>query len=80
MITYSGEPEDQGVSILGVTFGMKKSDVRAKLGEPMYDNGDSFEWEIAVSDAEYKGSFTVYFTEDADTAGASQIGLSLIEK
>ena len=80
MITYSGEPADQGVSILGVTFGMKKSDVRAKLGEPMYDNGDSFEWEIAVSDADYKGSFTVYFTEDADTAGASQIGLSLIEK
>lgn len=80
IITYSGEPADQGVSILGVTFGMKKSDVRAMLGEPMYDNGDSFEWEIVVSDADYKGSFTVYFTEDADTAGASQIGLSLIEK
>lgn len=80
MFTYSGEPADQGVSILGVTFGMKKSDVRAMLGEPMYDNGNSFEWEVTVSDAGYKGSFTIYFTEDTDTAGASQIGLSLIEE
>ena len=80
MITYSGAPADQGVSLLGVTFGMKKSDVRAMLGEPMYDNGDSFEWEVTVSDAGYKGSFIIYFTEDADTAGASQIGLSLIEE
>ena len=80
MITYSGEPADQGVSLLGVTFGMKKSDVRTMLGKPMYDNGDSFEWEVTVSDAGYKGSFTIYFTDDADTAGASQICLSLIEK
>ena len=80
MFTYSGEPADQGVSLLGVTFGMKKSDVRAMLGEPMYDNGNSFEWEVTVSDAGYKGSFTIYFTEDTDTAGASQIGLSLIEE
>lgn len=80
MFTYSGEPADQGVSILGVTFGMKKSDVRAMLGEPMYDNGNSFEWEVTVSDAGYKGSFTIYFTEDTDTAGASQIDLSLIEE
>ena len=80
MITYSGEPVDQGVSLLGVTFGMAKSDVRAMLGEPMYDNGNSFEWEVTVSDAGYKGSFTIYFTEDTDTAGASQIDLSLIEE
>lgn len=80
MITYSGEPVDQGVSLFGVTFGMTKSDVRAMLGEPMYDNGDSFEWEVTVSDAGYKGSFTIYFTDDADTAGASQIDLSLIEE
>lgn len=80
MFTYSGEPADQGVSILGVTFGMKKSDVRVMLGEPMYDNGNSFEWEVTVSDAGYKGSFTIYFTEDTDTAGASQIDLSLIEE
>ena len=80
MITYSGEPVDQGVSLLGVTFGMAKSDVRAMLGEPMYDNGDYFEWQIAVSDAGYEGSFSIYFTEDADDAGASQIDLSLIEE
>ena len=79
MITYSGEPVDQGVSLLGVTFGMAKSDVRAMLGEPMYDNGEYFEWQIAVSDAGYEGSFSIYFTDDVDDAGASQIDLTLIE-
>lgn len=80
MITYSGEPVDQGVSLFGVTFGMTKSAVKAMLGEPMSDNGDYFEWQVAVSDAGYEGSFSIYFTDDADTAGASQIDLSLIEK
>lgn len=80
MITYSGEPVDQGISLLGVTFGMAKSDVRAMLGEPMYDNGDYFEWQVAVSDAGYEGSFSIYFTDDVDDAGASQIDLSLIEE
>ena len=80
MITYSGEPVDQGVSLFGVTFGMTKSDVKAMLGEPMSDNGDYFEWQINVSDAGYKGSFSIYFTDNADDAGASQIDLSLIEK
>ena len=80
MITYSGEPVDQGVSLLGITFGMSKSDVRAMLGEPMYDYGDYFEWDVAVSDAAYQGSFSIYFTDDADTAGASQIDLTVIEE
>ena len=34
---------------------------------------------IAVSDAGYEGSFSIYFTDDADDAGASQIDLTLIE-
>ena len=80
MITYSGEPVDQGVSLLGVTFGMAKSDVRAILGEPMCDNGDYFEWQVAVSDAGYEGSFSICFTDDTDDAGASQIDLTLIEE
>lgn len=80
MITYSGEPVDQGVSLLGVTFGMTQSDVRAMLGEPMYDNGDYFEWQVAVSDAGYEGRFSIYFTDDADDAGASQIDLTLTEE
>lgn len=79
MITYSGEPVDQGVSLFGVTFGMTKSAVKAMLGEPMSDNDDYFEWQVAVSDASYEGSFSIYFTDDAGTAGASQIDLSLIE-
>lgn len=80
MITYSGEPVDQGVSLFGVTFGMTKRDVRAMLGEPMYDNGDYFEWQVSVSDAAYEGSFSIYFTDDSDTAGASQIDLTLVEQ
>ena len=80
MITYSGEPVDQGVSLLGVTFGMTKSDVLAKFGEPMYDDGDNVQWQVAVSDAGYEGSFSIYFTDDADNAGASQVDLSLIEE
>ena len=80
MITYSGEPVDQGVSLLGVTFGMAKSDVLAMLGEPMYDNGDYFEWQVAVSDAGYEGSFSIYFTDDADNACASQVDLTLVEE
>ena len=80
MITYSGEPVDQGVSLLGVTFGMTKSDVLAKFGEPMYDDGDNVQWQVAVSDAGYEGSFSIYFTDDSDNAGASQVDLSLIEE
>ena len=53
MITYSGEPVDQGVSLFGVTFGMTKSAVKAMLGEPMSDNGDYFEWQVSVPDAGY---------------------------
>ena len=79
MVSYAEKPVDQGVSLLRVTFGMTKSDVRAMLGEPMYDNGDYFEWQVAVSDAGYEGSFFIYFTDDADDAGASQIDLTRIE-
>lgn len=80
MITYSGEPVDQGVSLFGVTFGMTKSDVLAKLGEPMYDDGDNVQWQVVVSDTDYTGYFTIYFTDDADSAGASQVDLTLIEE
>lgn len=80
MITYSETPVDQGVSLLGVTFGMSKGDVRAMLGEPMYDNGDYFEWEIAVSHYGYKGTFYIYFTDSTEDAGASQIDLIFIGK
>lgn len=80
MITYSGEPVDQGVSLLGVPFGMTKSDVLAKLGEPMSDDGDNVQWQVVVSDTDYTGHFTIYFTDDADSAGASQVDLTLIEE
>lgn len=80
MITYSGEPVDQGVSLFGVPFGMTKSDVLAKLGEPMSDDGDNVQWQVVVSDTDYTGHFTIYFTDDADSAGASQVDLTLVEE
>ncbi|MBQ4527729.1 MAG: hypothetical protein II998_06635 [Clostridia bacterium] len=79
MTTYSDEPADQGVSIFGVTFGMAKSDILTTFGEPMYDGGDYLEWEVAVSDSDYTGSFTVYFTGDEDSALVSQVNLGLIK-
>jgi hypothetical protein len=78
MLTYADEPQDQGVSLLGVSFGMPKREVYALLGEPMWDEGDYSEWQVAVPDAAYSGSFYIYFTDAADDAGAVQIDLSLI--
>ena len=80
MITYSGEPVDQGVSLFGVPFGMTKSDALAKLGEPMSDDGDNVQWQVVVSGTDYTGWFTIYFTDDSESAGASQVDLTLTEE
>ena len=79
MVSYASEPVDQGVSLLGVTFGMAKSDVKAMLGEPMSDDGEYCEWQISVTDADYVGNFSIYFTGDADDAGACEIRLDFME-
>lgn len=79
MVSYASEPADQGVSILGLTYGMTKSDVKAMLGEPMNDNGDNCEWQIVVKDADYVGNLNIYFTDDGDSAGASEIRLDFME-
>ena len=79
MVSYADEPADQGVSLLGVTFGMSKSDVKAMLGEPMSDSGDYCEWQIVVTDADYIGNFSIYFTGDSDDAGACEIRLDFME-
>ena len=80
MITYSGEPVDQGVSIFGIPFGMTKSDALAKLGEPLFDDGDNVQWQVAVSGTDYTGWFTIYFIDDSESAGASQVDLTLVEE
>jgi len=79
MVSYASEPADQGVSILGVTFGMTKSDAKALLGEPMSDDGSYCYWQIAVSDADYVGNLYIYFTSDADDAGASEVRLDFMQ-
>jgi predicted small lipoprotein YifL len=80
MTTYADELKDQGVSIFGVSFGMPRSEVKALIGEPDYDSGDYCEWHIEVSDIAYEGTLSMYFTEDADDAGVSQVDLTVFEK
>lgn len=79
MVTYDSNPVDQGVSLLGVTFGMSKSDVKKMLGEPMNDDGDYCDWQIVVTDADYIGNLSIYFTGDTDDAGACEIRLDFME-
>jgi len=80
MMTYADEPKDQGVSILGVSFGMPRSEVKALLGEQSYGDGGYLEWHIEVPDINYEGTLSMYFTGDADDAGASQITLTVFQK
>lgn len=80
MTTYADEPQDQGVSILGIVFGMPRSEVKSLLGEPSYDNGDYVEWHIEVPDIAYEGTLFMYFTEDSDSAGVSQVDLTVFSK
>ena len=78
--SFASAPEDQGVSLLGVGFGMAKSAVLELLGQPMWEDDTYCEWTVTVSDAPYEGSFTVYFTSDAADAVVSQADLSVIEQ
>ncbi len=80
MTTYADEPKDQGVSILGVSFGMPRSEVKTLLGEPADDSGDYLEWHIEVPDMTYEGTLSMYFTEDSDSAGVSQTNLTVFPK
>lgn len=80
MTTYADAPVDQGVSILGVSFGMAKSDVIALLGAPMSDNGSYCEWHVEVTDIAYEGTLSMYFTDDSDAAGVSQVDLTVFPK
>lgn len=80
MTTYADEPVDQGISILGVKFGMARKDVKALLGEPSSDGGDYLEWHLEIPDMSYEGTLSLYITEDSDDAGVSQVNLVVFEK
>lgn len=79
MVSFASEPVDQGISLLGVTFGMSKGDVKALLGEPMTDDGMYCDWQIVVTDADYIGNISMYFTEDSDDAGVNEVRLDFME-
>lgn len=80
MTTYADNPVDQGVSILGVSFGMAKSSVIALLGTPSSDDGSYAEWHIEIPEMNYEGTLSMYFTNDADDAGVSQVNLNVFAK
>ncbi len=80
MTSYADEPVDQGVSILGVTFGMARKDVKALLGEPSSDSGSYLEWHLEIPEMAYAGTLSLYVTEDADDAGVSQVNMVVFEK
>ena len=79
MATYAEEPVDQNVSLLGVKFGMTKAEVTDLLGAPSWEDGDYWEWEVAMEDSNYEGHFTIYFNSDADDAVVSQADLDITE-
>ena len=80
MTTYASEPVDQGVSILGVSFGMARKDVKTLLGEPSSDSGDYLEWHLEIPDMAYEGTLSLYVTSDSDDAGVSQVNLTVFAK
>ncbi len=79
MASYAAEPVDQNVSILGVKFGMTKAEVTDLLGAPSWEDGDYWEWEVAMEDSNYEGYFTIYFNSDADNAVVSQADLDITD-
>ncbi len=80
MTTYADEPVDQGVSILGVSFGMTRSELFKLLGNPVSNDGSYFEWHIELSDMNYEGTLSIYVTGDSDDAGVSQVNLNVFPK
>ena len=79
MATYAEEPVDQNVSLLGVKFGMTKAEVTDLLGAPSWEDGDYWEWQVAMEDSDYEGYFTIYFNSDAEDAVVSQADLDITD-
>ena len=79
MATYAEAPVDQNVSLLGVKFGMTKAEVTDLLGAPSWEDGDYWEWEVAMEDSNYEGHFTIYFNTDAEDAVVSQADLDIVD-
>lgn len=79
MSTYSSTPEDKNVSILGIKFGMTKAEVLDMFGEPTWNDDESCQWLVTVSDADMEGNLMIYFTSDADDAAVNQVTLSVRE-
>ena len=79
MFTYEETPEDQNVSILGIKFSMTKAEVISILGDPMWNEGDEFQWLVSVFDGDLEGNFTVSFVSDAEDAIVSAVNLSVHE-
>lgn len=80
MTTYSKEPKDQGVSLLGASFGMTRSQLKALLGDPKSSEGDMDEWIIKISDNKIlTGTYTVYYNKTGDDGLVTDVTLQIGE-
>ena len=79
MATYASEPKDQDVSILGVKFGMTRSEVKALLGAPAYEEGEAMQWSVELTDAAQTGNLSVIFTSAAEDAVVMQAVISVTD-
>ena len=80
MTTYSKEPKDQGVSLLGASFGMARSQLKGLLGDPKSSEGDKDEWIIKISDNKIlTGTYTVYYNKTGDDGLVADVTLQIGE-
>ncbi len=80
MSTYSSDPVDQKVSILGIAFGMLKNDVVELLGDPDWEEWDGMGWQVKSPETSEKGSLEIYFTSDVENGKVIQVMLSLVDE
>lgn len=68
-------PIDQGLSILNITLGMKKSDVLKKLGEPLQKEDKEYQWDFILNDEGIEGMFKLTFNSKKESAKVTKISI-----
>ncbi len=65
MACYADVPQNVGVSILGVSFGMHRAQVTDLLGRAKESDAEGLRYDVTVAgNSDLSGSFTVTFTAD----------------
>ena len=74
---WAEEPVDQNVSIFGVKFGMKRSEVHELLGDAAWEDDSGFQYPISVTDAELDGYLTININSSGDDGVVDMVDLSV---